>query len=111
MSDAEYESRLANTGRNETCPCGSKQKYKKCHLAEDQTKRSAALSVLQEEAKAKAALEAEEADSAEGGSDKAVATGKTKQAGTRQTRGRGATNNKATAAGGKPKNMPRRTAV
>jgi tetratricopeptide (TPR) repeat protein len=32
--------RLAATGRNEACPCGSGKKYKKCHLAADE--RSAA---------------------------------------------------------------------
>jgi tetratricopeptide (TPR) repeat protein len=29
-------SRLAATGRNEPCPCGSGKKYKKCHLLEDE---------------------------------------------------------------------------
>ncbi len=29
--------RLASTGRNEACPCGSGKKYKKCHLAEDES--------------------------------------------------------------------------
>lgn len=28
--------RLAKTGRNDPCPCGSGKKYKKCHLAEDE---------------------------------------------------------------------------
>ena len=28
--------RLAQTGRNDLCPCGSGKKYKKCHLAEDE---------------------------------------------------------------------------
>lgn len=28
--------RLASTGRNDPCPCGSGKKYKKCHLAEDE---------------------------------------------------------------------------
>jgi tetratricopeptide (TPR) repeat protein len=28
--------RLAATGRNDPCPCGSGKKYKKCHLAEDE---------------------------------------------------------------------------
>ena len=28
--------RLAGTGRNDLCPCGSNKKYKKCHLAQDQ---------------------------------------------------------------------------
>ena len=29
--------RLAQTGRNELCPCGSGKKYKKCHLVEDES--------------------------------------------------------------------------
>jgi tetratricopeptide (TPR) repeat protein len=28
--------RLASTGRNDPCPCGSGKKYKKCHLVEDE---------------------------------------------------------------------------
>lgn len=28
--------RLAGTGRNDLCPCGSNKKYKKCHLFEDE---------------------------------------------------------------------------
>ncbi|HSY40669.1 MAG TPA: SEC-C metal-binding domain-containing protein, partial [Polyangia bacterium] len=28
--------RLAATGRNDVCPCGSGKKYKKCHLAADE---------------------------------------------------------------------------
>jgi thioredoxin-like negative regulator of GroEL len=28
--------RLAATGRNDACPCGSEKKYKKCHLAADE---------------------------------------------------------------------------
>jgi tetratricopeptide (TPR) repeat protein len=29
--------RVATTGRNDLCPCGSGKKYKKCHLASDET--------------------------------------------------------------------------
>jgi tetratricopeptide (TPR) repeat protein len=32
--------RLAETGRNESCPCGSGKKYKKCHLQEDEAAAS-----------------------------------------------------------------------
>ena len=32
----ESEQRLAETGRNEPCPCGSGKKYKDCHWIEDQ---------------------------------------------------------------------------
>lgn len=31
--------RLAATGRNAVCPCGSGLKYKKCHLHEDEAAR------------------------------------------------------------------------
>jgi tetratricopeptide (TPR) repeat protein len=33
--------RLAATGRNEPCPCGSGRKYKKCHLAADEAAAAA----------------------------------------------------------------------
>ena len=33
---AEARARLADTGRNDSCPCGSGKKYKKCHLAGDE---------------------------------------------------------------------------
>jgi tetratricopeptide (TPR) repeat protein len=33
---AEACARLADTGRNDPCPCGSGKKYKKCHLAADE---------------------------------------------------------------------------
>ena len=32
----EARARLAATGRNDSCPCGSGKKYKKCHLAADE---------------------------------------------------------------------------
>ena len=32
----EARARLAATGRNDACPCGSGKKYKKCHLAADE---------------------------------------------------------------------------
>jgi tetratricopeptide (TPR) repeat protein len=32
--------RLAGTGRNDLCPCGSEKKYKKCHLQEDEAAAS-----------------------------------------------------------------------
>jgi tetratricopeptide (TPR) repeat protein len=33
---ADARSRLASTGRNDPCPCGSGKKYKKCHLQGDE---------------------------------------------------------------------------
>ncbi len=34
------EEPLPKLGRNDTCWCGSGKKYKKCHLAADEKKRS-----------------------------------------------------------------------
>jgi tetratricopeptide (TPR) repeat protein len=34
------KARVAGTGRNEPCPCGSEKKYKKCHLAADEAAAS-----------------------------------------------------------------------
>ncbi len=36
----EAASRLAGTGRNDVCPCGSGKKYKKCHLQGDEAAAS-----------------------------------------------------------------------
>src|SRR3569833_1420156 len=33
---AAASTRLAGTGRNDACPCGSGKKYKKCHLIGDE---------------------------------------------------------------------------
>jgi tetratricopeptide (TPR) repeat protein len=35
-SEEVARTRLAETGRNEPCPCGSGKKYKKCHLQQDE---------------------------------------------------------------------------
>jgi hypothetical protein len=53
-------------GRNDPCHCGSGQKYKKCHLAADDTARSAELAALAAAAaEAQAKADAEEADAEE----------------------------------------------
>lgn len=65
MADEEYKLRLKKVGRNDTCPCGSGKKYKKCHLQEDEERYSAALAKAREGA----AAEAAEADG-EGPEDK-----------------------------------------
>ncbi|MBN2736994.1 MAG: SEC-C domain-containing protein [Spirochaetales bacterium] len=66
MSNEDYLERLKTTGRNDSCPCGSGKKYKKCHLPEDEAARSQQLKKEQEEAEAetKAAAEKEEAENA-----------------------------------------------
>lgn len=48
MSDVEFAERL-KTGRNEECPCGSKKKYKKCHLEADERAQAEALAKLNAE--------------------------------------------------------------
>jgi tetratricopeptide (TPR) repeat protein len=40
-------SRLAATGRNDVCPCGSGKKYKKCHLQSDEAATAPPVSVPQ----------------------------------------------------------------
>ncbi|MBU1863099.1 MAG: SEC-C domain-containing protein [Candidatus Omnitrophica bacterium] len=37
MDEQDFDARLKITGRNDQCPCGSGKKYKKCHLAKDET--------------------------------------------------------------------------
>ena len=51
--------RLRKTGRNDSCPCGSGKKYKKCHLREDEEAERAWLSKVQEENQKAAEAEAE----------------------------------------------------
>ena len=49
MTEQDQLQRL-KTGRNEDCPCGSKKKYKKCHLEADEKAQSAALAKVNAEA-------------------------------------------------------------
>jgi len=49
MNAQEYNERLKTTGRNDSCPCGSGKKYKKCHLAEDESAKHSELSKAAEE--------------------------------------------------------------
>jgi hypothetical protein len=66
MADEEYKARLKNTGRNDTCPCGSGKKYKKCHLQADEDSNSKALAKALEEAAAKAAESGDSEEKKEG---------------------------------------------
>jgi hypothetical protein len=66
MADEEYTLRLKNTGRNDTCPCGSGKKYKKCHLLEDEKSYSEDQAKVREEAAAKAAEGEEPEEKKEG---------------------------------------------
>ena len=103
MSEAEFLQRLKETGRNDTCPCGSGKKYKKCHLAEDEGTRATTLKVLEAEAmaKPKAAQDAEvEADTKDSDKRRRSTKRQKKQPG---FEGR--------PSDGRPKNIPRRGAV
>lgn len=53
-------------GRNDPCHCGSGQKYKKCHQAEDDAKKSAELQAQAAARAAQAAASAEEESESEG---------------------------------------------
>lgn len=52
---------IEKLGRNDPCHCGSKKKYKKCHLAADDAARTAELAE-KNSAAAEAAREAAESD-------------------------------------------------
>lgn len=56
MSALEAAERLKSAGRNDDCPCGSKKKYKKCHLRADE--ESASKSLAEANAVAQKAAEA-----------------------------------------------------
>ena len=103
MSDSDYDVRLKTTGRNDHCPCGSGKKYKKCHWAEDERMRTATLKTLEEEAAAKAEASKDTEDDVDTkGADQSTQTTK------RQRKQPGS---KGRASDGKPKNLPRRSAV
>ena len=61
-------------GRNDPCHCGSGQKYKKCHQAEDDAKKSAELQAQAAE-RAAAAAEAAAKEEEEGGEGEKAAAG------------------------------------
>lgn len=55
MAETKYEMRLKSAGRNDTCPCGSGKKYKKCHLQADEESHGKAVARVQKKAAAEAA--------------------------------------------------------
>ncbi len=91
-------------GRNDPCHCGSGQKYKKCHQAEDDAKKSAELQAQAAERAAAAAAEAE-AEGEEGKEATASGPAQPKHAKPQQSRQRP---NLPTAHNA---NLPRRGAV
>ena len=107
MNDSDYKMRLKATGRNDRCPCGSGKKYKKCHLAEDESTRTATLKALEEEALSKARA-ARDAGDGEGGADTKGADKSTRS--TKRPEKRSGPQGRAPS-DAKPKNLPRRGAV
>jgi len=61
---------MEKVGRNDPCPCGLGQKYKKCCLAKDETARVADLNAKAAAAAAAAAVEAAKEEAEGGKSDK-----------------------------------------
>ncbi len=61
MADQDWQSRI-KTGRNDDCPCGSKKKYKKCHLRADEAAQSAVLTKTNADAAAAHAEEHHDGD-------------------------------------------------
>ncbi|MGI9626803.1 MAG: SEC-C metal-binding domain-containing protein [Longimicrobiales bacterium] len=99
MSDTDYEVRLTS-GRNDPCLCGSGKKYKKCHLAEDEGARTAALKALEQEAVAHSKDTQSEVDAKR--ADDSIRSSK---------RPKNQPGPKGRPSGGKPKNVARRGAV
>ena len=66
MADNDWQTRI-KTGRNDDCPCGSKKKYKKCHLEADEKAKSQALAQVNAEAAEK--VKGEEHDHDHAGHD------------------------------------------
>ncbi len=102
MNASEYNERLKTTGRNDPCPCGSGKKYKKCHLAEDESAKHEELAKAAEEREA--ALAAAEENPDDDSAD-ATSKGKKKKRGIHQGGGKARTGKDSNA------NIPRRGAV
>jgi hypothetical protein len=82
---------MSKIGRNDSCHCGSGQKYKKCHLAQDDAAKSAELAAAaalaaEAAAKAKADAAAEEAEGDEKGLPERVVAVRAKDAGVARPR-------------------------
>lgn len=66
-------------GRNDPCPCGTGQKYKKCCAAKDAAQASAELAALQAQAAARIAEAEAKAAEAEANGEAAPASAKPKR--------------------------------
>ena len=75
-SKTEFLERLKITGRNDPCPCGSGQKYKKCHLREDEEAEREYQAKLEKDRAKQAEAADEEATEAAGEEKSAEVQGK-----------------------------------
>jgi len=116
MSLEEAQERHRTIGRNDTCPCGSEKKYKKCHQSEDDATISSELTKLADAAKEEVDAKLAEEESDKDDSTKAIRQGQAFKAGKPTDAGkRGGKSPKRGAVGvgaaAKAQSLPRRGAV
>jgi hypothetical protein len=105
MASEDYQERLKTTGRNDPCPCGSQQKYKKCHQAKDEAELHAERQrQAKEDEAAHAAASEAEADEARAGKASLDPTRGDRRRHHAHSPGEGGQ-------AARPKNLPRRGAI
>ena len=112
MSLEAAQDRHKNAGRNDTCPCGSEKKYKKCHQSEDDSLIAEHLKSQVDAAEKAAAAEAEAAEAEAKASGKKV--GVKGKPGAPQVKSRSGPSQAASggrSGGGNKAGLPRRGAV
>lgn len=106
------QQRLKSTSRNDACPCGSGKKYKKCHLAADETQEQARLAELQKQAElARAAEEAAAAQEEDQGADAVAKKKVAAKGGSGKSKRNAQPVSKGQGTSARPNNLPRRKAV
>jgi len=107
------QQRFKGTTRNDSCPCGSGLKYKKCHLAADEASERARLLELQKQSEAARAAEEAAAAESEGDTSEAglLAKKKALPANPGKTKRGGQSAVKGQERSTRPNNLPRRKAV
>ena len=99
----EAVERIKSTGRNDSCPCGSGKKYKKCHLSSDAEAEQAAGRLAAEQVAAEAEGGTNEEDSEETRAPRA------RNRGPLNARGRGARYSTSGQGGARKSQLPRRS--
>lgn len=112
MSLEEAQARHKTAGRNDSCPCGSGKKYKRCHQVEDDKVINVELKRLADEAQARADAEAENAKAENKGKPGgAGGKGREAQHSTKAKRSGKSATIKSSSEGAKLQSLPRRGAV